>query len=256
MRYPALFLLAASLTLAEEVKVRGIGYSQDKTPLKGVWVPPPAGAKSPAPAILLFPDWMGVTPDAVDLAKRVSKWGYAVLVADMYGSGKRPKNAQEAGKLSAAMKGDVPLLRKRALAALAVLKTQGGIDTNKVAAMGFCFGGTTTLELARSGAALKGVVSVHGALNTPLPEDAKKIRGKILVLHGAEDPHVPPEQVQNFMDEMRAAQTDWHMTFYGGAVHAFTNPKAGLDPKQGAAYNAKADRRAFEAMKDFFAETL
>jgi dienelactone hydrolase len=177
-------------------------------------------------------------------------------VADIYGKNVRPKDAKEAGKAAGAMKGDIPLLRKRANAAMASLRKQAGVDTTRIAAMGFCFGGTTALEMGRSGAQLKGVISIHGNLNTPKPEDGKKIQGKVLVLHGAEDPFVPPEQIKNFMDEMRAANLDWQMVYYGGAVHAFTNPKAGSDPKKGTAYHPKADQRAFQALKNFLAETL
>jgi dienelactone hydrolase len=125
-----------------------------------------------------------------------------------------------------------------------------------MAAIGYCFGGTTVLEIARSGAELAGVVSFHGGLATPNPDDAKNVKGKILVLHGADDPFVPPKQVIAFQEEMRNAGMDWQMVSYGGAVHSFTNPDSGNDPSKGAAYNEKADRRSWEAMKVFFAEIL
>ncbi len=120
--------------------------------------------------------------------------------------------------------------------------------------MGYCFGGGGALELARSGAPLRGVVTFHGSLNTPNTADAKNIRGKVLVLHGADDPFVKPEEVRAFMDEMRGAGVDWQVVYYSGAVHAFTIRSAGTDNSKGAAYNEAADRRSWAAMKDFFSE--
>ena len=233
--------------------VLNVPYAQHKTALEGKFVLPES-AKSPLSGIVLMPDWMGVTPLAVEYAKRMADWGYAVFVADLYGKDSQPKNMQEAGALSGGLKNNVPLLRLRAAAALAALKRQPGVDTGHIASVGFCFGGAAALELARSGAAVLGTVSVHGTLNTPLSQDSKNIRGKILVLQGAEDPYATPAQAETFMDEMRQAGTDWQLIFYGGAVHAFTNPQAGNNPKQGVAYDAKTDRRAFALMKDFFAE--
>jgi dienelactone hydrolase len=116
-------------------------------------------------------------------------------------------------------------------------------------AIGYCFGGGTALELARSGAELSGVVSFHGNLDTPIPGDAKDIKAKVLVLHGADDPLVTPELVHAFQGEMRTAAADWQMVIYGGAVHSFTNPGSGSDPSRGLAYNEKADRRSWAAMR-------
>jgi dienelactone hydrolase len=127
-------------------------------------------------------------------------------------------------------------------------------DPNRVAAIGYCFGGTTVLELARSGAPITGVVSFHGGLSTPNPNDAKNIKAKVLALHGADDPNVPPKEVAAFEEEMRQGGVDWQLIAYGGAVHSFTDWNAGNDNSKGAAYNERADRRSWEAMKQFFAE--
>ena len=145
-------------------------------------------------------------------------------------------------------------MRSRAHSGLKVLRANILVDTKRIAVIGYCFGGTSVLELARNGDDAAGFVSFHGGLNTPTPDDAKNIRGKVLALHGADDPLVPPDEVLAFEEEMRRAGVDWQMIIYGGAVHSFTNPAAGNDPSVGAAYNEKADKRSWEAMKTFFQE--
>ena len=135
-----------------------------------------------------------------------------------------------------------------------MLARQELTDPKRMAAIGYCFGGTAVLELARSGADVAGVVSFHGGLSSPTPSDAKNIRAKVLALHGADDPHVSPKEVAAFEDEMRQGGVDWQLIAYGGAVHAFTDWNAGTDNSKGAAYNERADRRSWEAMKQFFAE--
>jgi dienelactone hydrolase len=197
---------------------------------------------------------MGMSPFARDRADALAKLGYIALAADVYGKGIRPKDANEAMTLVKTYKSDRPLLRARAKAALDALLAQSQTDASRVAAIGYCFGGTTVLELARSGAPLAGVVSFHGSLDTPTPEDAKNIKAKVLVLHGADDPHVPPDQLAAFEKEMTDAKVDWQLVKYSGAVHAFAVPTAGNDPSKGIAYNERAARRAWQAMKDFFAE--
>ena len=251
-----IILLAVGLVAAGDANVQPVPYRQDSLAMEGQLVLPASPPAGKLPGIVLMPDWMGVSPQAIAYAKRISEWGYAVLVADLYGKGAQPKNAKDAGKLSAALKGNTMLMRKRAAAALEALKQQAGVDGDKIATVGFCFGGMASLELARSGAPLQGIVSVHGNLTTPLPGDTKNIHGKVLVLQGADDPYATPAQAQTFAGEMKQAGVDWQMIYYGGAVHGFTNPGSGTDVRQGLAYNAKADRRAFAVMKDFLAEAL
>jgi dienelactone hydrolase len=161
---------------------------------------------------------------------------------------------EEAADLASRYKADRALTRSRARAGLKALQANTVADTKRMAAIGYCFGGTAALELARDGADITGFVSFHGGLQTPTSDDAKNIRGKVLVLHGADDPLVPPNEVLAFEEEMRKALVDWQMVIYGGAVHSFTNPGAGDDPSRGAAYNEKADKRSWEAMKSFFQE--
>lgn len=240
---------------ATKTAIYKVPYADQGTALEGRLVlPQPRAAR--LPLVVLYPDWMGVTPHAIDDAQRIAGWGYAVFVADPYGPAAQPKDASEAGPKAGALKADPAALRARARAALEAARAREEVDTARVDALGFCFGGTMALELARSGAPLKGVASVHGNLRTTLPGDARNIRGPVLALHGAEDPVVPAEEVGMFVDEMRAAGVDWQLVQYGGAVHAFTNPGAGADPAKGAAYHPKAAARAFTALKAFFDETL
>jgi dienelactone hydrolase len=184
------------------------------------------------------------------------KLGYTVFAVDIYGKGVRADNAKDASARAAKYKSDRALLRARVNAGLDVLRKNSRVDGGRLAAMGYCFGGTTALELARSGADVRAVVSFHGGLNTPNTTDAKQIKGKVLALHGADDPFVPPAEVAAFSDEMRQAGVDWQLVSYGGAVHAFTDWNAGRDNSKGAAYNEKADLRSWEAMKVFLAESL
>ena len=163
-------------------------------------------------------------------------------------------NSSEASTLAGKFRGDRPLMRKRAQAALDTLRLVPRVDAKRIAAIGYCFGGGVALELARSGADIAGVVSFHGTIDTPRPEDAKPIKAKVLVLQGADDPAAPIKQIADFEDEMRGGGVDYQIVLYGGAVHSFTQPMAGNDPKTGNAYNEKADRRSWQAMRDFLAE--
>ena len=206
------------------------------------------------PGVLVVHEWMGLGPYAVKRADQLAELGYIAFAADIYGKGIRPKDTAEAGQFAGKYKADRALLRSRVNAAFTVLKNQELTDPVKTAAIGYCFGGTTVLELARSGTELSGVVSFHGGLDTPAPQDGKNIKGKVLALHGADDPFVKAQDVAAFQDEMRNAGVDWYFVSYGNAVHSFTNPDAGNDPKKGAAYNEKADKRSWKAMKSFFKE--
>jgi len=235
------------------IRTQTVEYRSGDTVLEGYLAYDDA-VKVPRPGIVVVPDWMGVSQEARRRCEMLAQLGYEALAADVYGKGARPSTPDEAGKLAGRLKSDRPLVRKRLLAALEILKKSPGVDPARLAAIGYCFGGMGALELARSGADLKGVVTFHGSLDTPHPEDARNIKAKILVLHGADDPFVTSEQVAAFQDEMRKAGVDWQMLYYGGAVHSFTNPGAGSDNSKGAAYNTRADGRSWIAMKDFFSE--
>ena len=175
---------------------------------------------------------------------------------DIYGTDFEPTNMQEAGKASSTFKNNRKLFRKRLGLGLEQLAAVPAVAKEKVAAIGYCFGGTGVLELARSGAEVAGVVSFHGGLDAPTPEDAKNIKSKILVLHGADDPFVSSEGINAMKKSFNDAKVDWQMIEYSGAVHAFTQPMAGNDKTRGAAYNEKADKRSWEHMRAFFNEMI
>lgn len=238
-----------------EIKTDTVEYKQGDTVCEGVFVYDGA-VSGKRPGVLVAHQWKGLTAYERKRAEMLAKLGYAVFCADIYGKGVRADNPQDASKLAGKYKGDRPLLRARVKAAFDQLKKQPLVDARRVAAIGYCFGGTTVLELARSGADVVAVVSFHGALATPTPEDATRIKARVLALHGADDPFVPPAEVAGFEEEMRKAKVDWQLVAYGGAVHSFTDWNAGGDQSKGSAYDEKADRRSWEAMKAFFAEVL
>jgi dienelactone hydrolase len=248
-----LVLMFAAGASQAALQGKTIEYREGKTILEGYLVYDDA-IPGKRPGVVVVPDWMGMSPFARDRADELAKLGYIALAADVYGKGALPKDAGEASQLVKIYKSDRKLLRARAQAALDTLLAQPQVDAARVAAMGYCFGGTTALELARSGAPIAGVVTFHGGLDTPTPADAKNIKAKVLALHGADDPFVPPAQVAAFEKEMTDAGVDWQLVKYSGAVHAFAVPAAGSDNSKGAAYNARAARRAWQAMKDFFSE--
>jgi dienelactone hydrolase len=210
--------------------------------------------KGPRPGVLVVHQWMGLSDNERMRADMLAGLGYVALAADVYGQGVRPRNADEAQREAGKYYGDRALFRARLAAGLAELRRQPLVDGARVAAIGYCFGGGGVLELARAGADLAGVVSFHGSLDTPLPASAGDVRAKLLVCHGAVDPHVGPEAVHGFLEEMEAAGVDYQLIMYSGAVHAFTQRSAGDDPSRGVAYNEAADRRSWQAMQDFFGE--
>jgi len=237
------------------VTVRSVVYQIDGQPYESRLVFD-SGDASSRPGLLMAPNWMGVSEGAEKIAQAVAEQGYVVLVADLYGQGTRPHNGNEAGAAMMPLKNDRALLRKRMQAAFEALKSQtdAPVDTRKLATFGFCFGGCCSLELARTGAALKAAVSFHGTLDTPNPADAKNIQGSVLVLHGASDPLVPKEQLPAFEAEMNAAGVDWQLLSYGGAVHSFTDPEANVPGTM--MYDAKTAKRAFVSMHNLLDEVF
>jgi len=247
--------LAVATNLPAAIQTKTVEYKQGDTTLAGVIVYDDA-VKTPRPGVLIVHQWMGITEYEKTRATMLAKLGYVAFCADIYGKGVHPKDTKEAGAEATKYKTDRALLRARVNAGLAEFKKSELVDQKRIAAIGYCFGGTTVLELARSGAELNGVVSFHGGLDSPAPADGKNIKCKVLACHGADDPFVPAKDLTAFESEMRDHKVDWQLISYGGAVHSFTQPMAGNDNSKGAAYNEAADRRSWEAMKQFLAESF
>ena len=206
------------------------------------------------PGVVIVHDWMGLAEDSRARARQMAELGYVAFAADIYGKGVRPKDAGEAAQMAGAFYKDRALLRARVRAAFDTLAARKNVNPRKMLAMGYCFGGATVLELARSGAPVIGVVTFHGGLSNPTPADAANIKGKVLVLHGAIDPYVKPEEVAQFQKEMNEAKVDYQFHTFPNTVHSFTIKGAGSDISTGAAYNALSDKRSFALMKAFFEE--
>lgn len=207
---------------------------------------------SKRPVVLVVHDWSGCNDFAREKAKKIAALGYIGFAVDMYGEGRVGQTNDEKVQLMQPLIQDRARLRDRLLAALSAIREQAEVDTQKVAVIGFCFGGLCALDLARSGADILGAVAFHGLLIPPnLPR--QDIKAKILALHGHDDPMVPPEQVHQFQREMIVAEVDWQMHIYGGVQHAFMNPQAN-DVQLGTVYNAVAERRAWSSMVNFLQE--
>jgi dienelactone hydrolase len=247
--------LVAPRAASAAIKTEVVTYKQGKVVLEGYLAYDDA-LQGKRPAVLVVHEWTGINDHTRAAVEKLAAAGYVAFAADIYGRGVRPATPEEAGKEAGKFKNDRKLMRARARAGLDWLAKHPRVDAKKMVAMGYCFGGTVALELARSGAPLAGVVSFHGGLSTPTPKDAKNIKGKVLVLHGGDDPFVKPEEVAAFETEMRDAGVDWQLVKYGGAVHSFTNPAAGNDKSKGAAYDEKADKRSWQALLTFLRETV
>jgi dienelactone hydrolase len=245
-------LLLGAVSLRAAIQTKTIEYKQGDATLEGVLVWDDS-VPGPQPGVLVVHQWLGLTDYEQRRAKMLAQLGYVAFCADIYGKGVRPKTVAEAGAEASKYKSDRALLRERVNAGLAQLKKSELVDPKRVAAIGYCFGGTTVIELARSGADLAGVVSFHGGLDSPTPADGKNIKCQVLVCHGADDPFEKPEDLAAFESEMRDAKVDWRLIKYGGAVHSFTQPDPGF-VNPGAHYNEKADQRSWQDMKSFFAE--
>jgi len=250
-----LALTLAAASVHAEIVAKAVPYQDGDADLVGFLTYD--SAKSSAPGVLVVPQWMGLTEYEKGRARQLAELGYVAFCADIYGNGLVAKDAQEAGALAGKFRGgDRALFRSRVNAALKALKASPTVDARRCGAIGYCFGGTGVLELARSGADVLGVVSFHGGLDSPSPADGKNVKGKVLVLHGADDPFTPKAEIAAMEKELKDAGVDYQLVFYSGAVHAFTQPMAGNDPSRGAAYHEKADKRSWRAMRDFFEEVF
>lgn len=206
------------------------------------------------PGVLITPEAFGLGEHAMERARMIAGLGYVAFAIDPYGNRQLFTNMQEVMAAAGPLMSDPQKLRGRARAGLATLTAQPQVDTSRLAAIGFCMGGTTSLELARAGENLRGVVSFHGGLDTAAPAAPGGIKARVLVCHGAEDPMIGPEKVVAFEEEMRKAKADWQLIAYGNTVHSFTNPAADGTMNPGVRYNASSDRRSWAAMRAFLEE--
>jgi dienelactone hydrolase len=253
-----LFVLLATLVATNawaKLETKVIEYKEGETVLEG-YLARDTKFKGPRPGVLVVHAWMGLDDYAKRRAHQLAELGYVAFVADIYGKGVRPASMEEAAKTSGIYKANHQLWRARALAGFETLKAQKNVKLDKLAAIGYCFGGSTVLEMARAGTKLNGVVSFHGNFATKMPAKADSLQTKILVLHGANDPFVKEDEYEDFIEEMIKSKADWQMVSYGNTVHSFTDPGAGNDPSKGFAYHAESDKRSWEAMKTFFKEIL
>lgn len=245
------FLIVTSVLSAQ---LKPVAYNDGTQKLNGLSIAPSKDTKDKR-GILILPAWKGIDEHAKESAKKLSELGYYAFIADIYGEGNYPKDGAEAGKQAGFYKQDYKAYQKRINLALQQL-IKSGADPNNIVVIGYCFGGTGALEAARGGLAVKGVVSFHGGLKKDTTRTNEPFSSKVLVLHGADDPHVSAQEITDFQQEMRDSKADWQMVYYANAVHAFTDPYAGNDNSKGAAYNEKADKRSWESMLDFIKEVL
>jgi len=251
----ALALLApATAALAGEE----VTYSADGTTLKG-YIARPAQATGKLPGVLVVHEWWGNNDYARKRADMLAQLGYVALALDIFGDGKVVDNPKEAGALSGAATKNMDVSEKRFRAAKELLARQPNVDAARIAVVGYCFGGRIALEMARRGLDLRGAVSFHGFLQTETPAKAGSVKAKLLVLHGAADPFIKPEQIEGFKKEMQAAGVDYRFIDYPGAVHAFTNPAATENGKKfnlPLAYDAEADKKSWDEMQGFLRTVL
>lgn len=232
---------------------KSVEYKDGATTLEGYLVYDDS-VKGKRPGILLVHEWWGLNSYIQGRAEEVAKLGYVAFAADIYGKGSRPKTRDDAGKFAGMYYNDRKLMQSRALAGLSALEKSELVNSSKLAVMGYCFGGSVSLELARNSDKIAGAVSFHGNVSTPTNQSNSTIKAKVLVLHGADDPFVNQQVVNEFVDSMIKAKVDWQLVQYSGAVHGFTNPDNGKDPSKGLAYNELADKRSWQAMKSFYEE--
>jgi dienelactone hydrolase len=248
-----LVLTASFFAQALELKNQSVNYGTADKKFVG-YLTQPKNINKATPALLIVHNWMGLTEETKKQADRLAQLGYIVFAADIYGQGRNPKDAKAAGELSGKFKKDRQLLRQNLTIALDELKKQKNVDAKQVAVAGYCFGGTSAVELARTGADIAGAISFHGGLDSPTPADGKNIKAKVLALHGADDPFVAAADLTAFEEEMKTNKVDFQLVKFGNTVHSFTEKGAGNDNTKGAAYNVSADVRSFKMAENFLSE--
>ena len=250
-----LAVLAIASAASAEVKTKAVPYNHGDAALEGylAW---DDSLEGPRPAVLVVHEWWGLNDYAKKRTEQLAEMGYVAFALDMYGKGKVTQHPQEAQEWSGLIRANVEQWQKRAQAGLNVLRAQPQVDKSRIAAIGYCFGGATALQLAYVGEDLDGVVTFHGALPTPSEAQAKNIKASILICHGAVDPVVSEESASALRGALESANVDYQMVYYGGARHSFTNPGADAVGIEALKYDEKTDQRSWRLMQSFFDHAL
>ena len=253
--FGTLALLITAGTATAAVKTKDIEYEYEGTKLKGFLAYDDA-ATGKQPGVMVVHEWWGLNEYAKKRAKMLAELGYVAFCPDMYGEGQVTEHPQEAGKMATAVRMNIKAWQGKATAGLKVLQSQPNVDGDKLAAIGYCFGGSTALQLAYTGAPLKAVATFHAALPTPTEEFAKAIKPRILICHGADDTFIPAKAIADFKAALDGAKVKYQFESYPGAVHSFTVPESDKKELKGMAYNEAADKKSWQQMLDLFKETL
>jgi dienelactone hydrolase len=248
-------LAAAASPTPAAVKSVPVDYNHDGVTLKGHLFYDDA-VPGKRPGILVVHEWWGLNDYARRRATMLAELGYAALAVDMYGDGKVAEHPKQAGEMMEKVRSNVAVWEGRALAGLKTLQAQPMVDPAKIGVIGYCFGGSTAIQLGLAGADVQAIVSFHGAIPDVTAEQAKKIRGKVLICHGADDTFIPEKTCQAFRTALGAAGVDFEFAYFGGAKHSFTVPEADSRGIDGLKYDAKADRRSWQMMQDLFREVF
>lgn len=235
------------------IQTKTVEYRDGETALKGylVW---DDSSEEKRPGVVVVHEWWGLNEYARKRAEMLASLGYAAFAVDMYGKDQVTEHAEEAGGWMKQITANMEAWQRRALLGLNLLRDEAIVDPERLGAIGYCFGGATVMQMAYAGANLKGVVSFHGSLPLPTPEQAKQIKPSVLIAHGSADSFIPQERVLAFQKALDEAGVKWEMTIFGGSQHGFTNPGADKYGLKGVSYNADADRRSWELMTSFFSD--
>jgi dienelactone hydrolase len=258
MKHINLFIVFTALVLSGSIAhgavvAKTVSYQENGVSLQG-YLAYDNALKGKRPGVLVVHEWWGLNEYAQKRARQLAGLGYVAFALDMYGKDKVTDHPDQAKEFMSKVTANVETWQKRALAGLAVLKKQSITDPSRIAAIGYCFGGSTVQQLAYSGADISGIVSFHGSPIPPTESAAKHTKAKILICHGAADPFTKPEALQAYIAAMNASGLNWEMIIYGNAKHGFTNPGADKHGMAALGYNPTADRRSWDNMKQFFNE--
>ena len=245
---------AGSAFAKPEIECKPVEYTAEGVVMKGC-LAYDKDIKGNRPGVLVVHEWWGHNEYARKRARMLANMGYTALAVDMYGDGKQAMHPDDAGKFSSELMKNFDTAKARFMAAFEFLKKQSTVDPGQIAAIGYCFGGGVVLNMARQGIDLKGVASFHGSLTAVKPAEPGTVKAKILVLHGADDKFIKPEQIEGFKQEMKTAGADFQFISYPGVIHSFTNPDADEYAKRfklPLGYNAEADKMSWEELRKFF----